>query len=896
MIKLLLSGKRLSNAQISFFLQYLKNSNIFNQNRNSNGTINGSSSDQEKYNTLFADYQILQRKYSDLADSNTRMNDDDDSDDNDTSMMQTQIHKDCETKQKQLEDQIENYKKELEILKEQHQKKIQELRKQNDKLNTDIERSNSSKEDQKLDYEKNIRSLKETINKLEDDAQSLERSYKMKINDLENQLMDLRNNNNHSLSDIKSQLNSKEIQLATLESQLKDLDQQKNVTTAKLTSLTKQLDDKIKEFDQYKSSIENKISKDQLLNDQEADDNNQKIIKKYETEIKSLNQNKENIEKELDDCKQELAKTQKNFTAFTGKHTLEVEYLNKSIEKLETAQKTEKQKVNDLTDEVVQKDKEISQNVFMIKKLKEKVKSLEVVDENNNVSIPQKELDDTFDEISRLKQNIKDLEESQNKKIEQLNETNSKLSILERRLMDNNKELNDVTQLLEKTKEESEKLQIKLNETNRQLENNNERMKSSTDPDAIDLAKLRNELKNQQEKLKNAEAANKKLQDQIINHTTDSVNKINKDIEEKDMFIQELTSTLDTYKQRLQSAEERSHTYKNVLESLRDPHNEEIANKNNEIKKLKLNLQSQSEDVQSLEHQLIALKERNKLLQEKTLANTADVEMLNELHQQIENLKMELSKFQRQSAELKNMNKEQMEQIEDLLKQRKLVNENYNILKNLNEEYKTELKTNKNEYLARENELRETILELENKNMSLNEALNREHITNESRSRDTDLRDYYRLKYHREVRHNNDLRMINYYMNRVSQRTSRQMKMDYRKYNRILSDSRKFEESLNDYDYVEPNRNDPGLRYNTYANSSMNSRYDIRAGPSRYADNSSPLYFSPSRLKFKTVARFVQACVRMKQVALKNHWDDQRIRHLERRIDSTMDNSNNWSI
>ncbi|SCW02275.1 LAFE_0F02850g1_1 [Lachancea fermentati] len=96
--------------------------------------------------------------------------------------------------------------------------------------------------------------------------------------------------------------------------------------------------------------------------------------------------------------------------------------------------------------------------------------------------------------------------------------------------------------------------------------------------------------------------------------------------------------------------------------------------------------------------------------------------------------------------------------------------------------------------------------------------------------------DYYKLRYHREVKQNNDLKVMNEYLNRVLRAGSQHLRLD------IL----KLENEVPGSDKV----------FGAY----------------------------PSRLKFKTVALFVLACVRFRSVALKHRWDDQRLTYLQRKI------------
>lgn len=99
-----------------------------------------------------------------------------------------------------------------------------------------------------------------------------------------------------------------------------------------------------------------------------------------------------------------------------------------------------------------------------------------------------------------------------------------------------------------------------------------------------------------------------------------------------------------------------------------------------------------------------------------------------------------------------------------------------------------------------------------------------------------DQLDYYRLKYHREVAHTNDLNVMNDYLNRVLRASAQHVRLD------IL-------------------------------------KLENEAPPDAF-----PEFTYRGRLRFKTVALFVLAAVRVQRVSLKLRWDSQRLNYLQKKI------------
>ena len=878
---ILLSGKRLSTAQINFFLQYLKSSNIFNKpNRNSDQ----SAADQERYNTLHSDYMVLQRKYSDLIDRNSANIDDNDSNADD----EEPNHDECEKKHHELEKQIVGYKKELDILKSQHQKKIQQLNDLNTELTTDIQDQKKISNDKKIKYEANIQSLNEMVDTLESEKLKLEREYKSKIHQLESELIDLRNGQQHSMTDLERQLRLKVDEISSLEQQITAVTSEKNSSSLRLEEINRELKSKTDEFNSYKSNIESKLSQSHISNT-ELQEAEQRNIETYIKQIESLTQEKKETTEKLSECQKKLTETDHVLSALKVKHALEVKYMTESVTKLSEETKGNRATIDQLKDEIIQKDKEISQNIFMIKNFKEKIQILEdglKVDKTHAPGVSEGLFKSKLNEISTLQSKINQLEIQITEKENDLTHASRQIKELESDLQKANETVKSTTEQLHLLEKVIGTKQSTIDENLKTISELQGKLNSFPIGDDEKAKKLSERLQQLTDELNNSKATNSKLQDQIINSATESANKVSKIIEEKERRIQELEDEAKVRTQNLKHLKERLNKAETAIDSLEEPNDSHVHELQTEVRKVRRHAQEQSEEIDMLKHEITLLRETNKRLKEQSTSNHLEAD--NDLRDhvlRIEELNNALTKAQKKIDTLQNLNKSQGESMNDLLERFRIMNDSYRIMKSTQLETEDKVDILKKENQAREDELRETILAIENKNALLNDALDREKYSNQNRSRDQDLRDYYRLKYHREVRHNNSLRIINEYLNRVSQRTTAQINRDYNKYSRMLSTSRNREDSMDDYEYRD--RRSPfesDLRYNYDSGES-------RRRPNRFTDTASPLYFSRSKLKFKTVARAVQACVRMRQIAIKNHWDDQRINHLSSKLGNSDPNS-----
>ena len=116
-------------------------------------------------------------------------------------------------------------------------------------------------------------------------------------------------------------------------------------------------------------------------------------------------------------------------------------------------------------------------------------------------------------------------------------------------------------------------------------------------------------------------------------------------------------------------------------------------------------------------------------------------------------------------------------------------------------------------------------------------------IKNINKSSLQDEVDFYRLRYTNEVQQNNDLKVMNEYLNRVLRASSQHVKLDILKL-----------------------ENEVPL-YSKYSEFPFNS----------------PMKTSRP-MKFKTVALFVLSVVRMQQTIDRRRWDKQRMDYLQRKI------------
>lgn len=386
---------------------------------------------------------------------------------------------------------------------------------------------------------------------------------------------------------------------------------------------------------------------------------------------------------------------------------------------------------------------------------------------------------------------------------------------------------------------------------------------ASKDAKAIEreLADKKDALAVTKQKLREAEELSKTLEKQIIESTTKASEKNSLRVQEKEAEIQELRNQLrvledshrselheslesDKYEKRRLSRE--ISLLKEEIKAMQESNDREVEvwkakceSLNKENERL-LNQEMGSIDVikRKLNDKLAEIERLNKLLEESRVEKSELGDRFSQLQTSKERYKEELkkivSKFEHLSKQYIRLRETRGADIGDSQGSSTL-REKYNTMK---QRLLDELKLLQEENLSLERKL----LESRSKNIESGSLQQR------SNSNSQDRIDYYKLKYHSEVKQNDDLKTMNEYLNRVLRAISQHVRLDLLKI-----------------------KNEVGTDLPSYFTSD------------RYYPLSNNLA-SKHRPRFKTVALFVLACVRMKQTAVRRRWDEQRLRYLQRKM------------
>lgn len=408
---------------------------------------------------------------------------------------------------------------------------------------------------------------------------------------------------------------------------------------------------------------------------------------------------------------------------------------------------------------------------------------------------------------------------------------------------------------------------IELSNSIKKLNEDHELLKSkmqNVGNDKLTISNLEEELKQTKRKMDDAVILTKKLQNQIIDNTTKNTEKSSQRVREKDLEIETLKRKIEMHEEEYE---------KNIQVKIRK------LEKENDLSKDQLNrqillLQEEAGSIrESYERELMIWKDKcNSLSKENSKIQEQGQDSLKDLKRELNSKNSEMERLNNLIARSKE------EQLE--------VNRTISRLQNSKDSYKEELKKigTKFEYLSKEyvklkekesnmpyrdkgenqvlkekyNTMKQRLLEelrsLQDENLSLERRL----LDRSSRSQDNNIPlktntinqdqiDYYRLKYNTEVRQNNDLRIMNEYLNRVLRASSQHVRLDL-----------------------------------------LKIRNEVKAPiPSVFrSEFQNPLepFHRRRHLRFDTVALFVLSCVRMKHAAIRRKWDEQRLKYLQRKI------------
>ena len=416
---------------------------------------------------------------------------------------------------------------------------------------------------------------------------------------------------------------------------------------------------------------------------------------------------------------------------------------------------------------------------------------------------------------------------------------------------------------------------------------------------------LKEELQASREELSNANSLAQELRNQVINNATMSSKIVSKRLDDKNKEIDEFKYEIEILSKKL----------KDQIQSFKLDENKQKDLFSKKMKDLESNWES---DKFSLERELHLLKsEKSSLID----SNKQDVDIwktrVSALERENEILwSKDRDNHQELSKKLSERTKDLTDLMEKLTKaesEKQTLSDTFSKLQFLNEEYKTELRrtvtdleTVTQEYQkAKEHSRRRTInagseIELEetrktlellkgkynnmkkdyliklttlqDENLALEKKLSMKsdfssrssnHSQGDNNSTiQQDKIDYYRLKYYSEVKQNNDLKVMNEYLNRVMKASSQQIRLDMLKLKNEVNPLYSSSQGINRNQYFGNNPyDDYGMNYNS-----------INLKKESY------------RRKFKVIALLVQSCVRMKHSAVRHKWDSQRINYLQRKI------------
>lgn len=831
--------------------------------------IDDLSREKDKNNILNKDNNSLQLEINNLKDQliNTTKDNSAIEDINNN----TKLHENCEREQTILKEQLE-----------QNKIKINEL---NDQINS----LNQKLNDTKLNNDNNNLTNKQ----LNDEN----------LSKLETKVKDLSNLETKHLQEIKS-LNSKlkqsqdefDIKEKTFNNQLKDLRKEKTILKDKLQSEISQYRTKIDSLTQEINNFQNNITnQDDLINKQnhtktqlikcqkdldakirEFDDlqailnNNKKLVSELETKNSTLSQ-------EIDDLtfkfKNELKEKK-----------IQIDTLNVELENYQTRHEKDLQRQDEYTHEINSLKEKIIQLEDAITIHKNEVNNLNSKD--NDV---QSENNELRQEISRLEDNIRQMQDN--------------IEFLKNEIFNNDNELDNVKGNVTKRDEKIIALQKQLDDLENQLstkttvvaEKERELTRLTRQSNQFDEERnhLNDELRIKSDMLAKSNERIKSLENQLFQVTIKTSDETLNIINTKNNEIQSLKDDL----KRITNELDKTLKTNNLIENkLSKKHQAKIKDLQDEIKLLNGMLGSKNEEyetsIRKLADEIDDWRQRYNSLNDT-------------LQKQLEEAQSSTTSSQRerQSNEIDQL----MKNRSDLLNHIDKLENNLRLLQKDNESLKSENSKIKeshsklsdgmenllNKYRERKNEFNAKLMDLENDNIRLERLVEKEKLKNLTRPNESSLSnidsnpvaqdtiEYYRLKYHHEIIHNNDLKVKNEYLKNVLNAMMEQIEKDSRRIKRELT-------------ITSPSSPRFNTLTNTYRNNEFN-RYDRPYSPSGVPYNDMPARYLTSearialRHKFRIRAIVVLSCLKMKQIAESRNQYDRKLEYLERRIRNQRD-------
>lgn len=835
--------------------------------------IDDLSREKDKNNILNKDNNSLQLEINNLKDQ--LINTTKDNSTIDDTQSNTKLHENCEREQTILKEQLEQNKIEIDKLNDQInalKQKLNETKLNNDNntlTNKQLNDENLSKLEAKIENLSNletkhlqeIKSLNLKLKQSQDEMENKEKNFNNQLKDLREEKSVLKDKLQSEINQYKTKIDSLTQEINNFQNNITDqhdLINKQNDTKTQLIKCQRDLDAKTHELDDLQVKL----------------NNNKKLLTELETKNTTLSQNIDDLTLKF---KNELKEKK-----------IHIDTLNTELENYQTRHEKDLQLQDEFTHE--------------INSLKEKIVQLEdaITTHKNELNNINSKDNDAQIENNELRQEISKLEETIQQKQENI-------EFLRNEIFNNDNEIDNVKTTVTKRDEKIKTLQKQLDDLENQLSSkttlvaDKERELARLARQANQFEEERNHL-NDEIKSKNANLTKsneriKSLENQLFQVTIKTSDETLNIINTKNNEIQSLKDDL----KRITNELDKTLKTNSLIETkLSKKHQAKIKDLEDEIKLLNDMLGSKNEEyetsIRKLTDEIDDWRQRYNSLND-TLQN-----QLEEAHSSTASS----SQRERQSNEIDQL----MRNRSDLLKHIDKLETSLRHLQNDNESLKSEntkikeshsklsdgMENLLNKYRERKNEFNTKLMDLENENIRLERLVEKERLKNLTRPNESsfsnvdsnslaqDTIEYYRLKYHHEIIHNNDLKVKNEYLKNVLNAMMEQIEKDSRRIKRELT-------------ITSPSSPRFNILTNTYRNNEYN-RYDIPYNPSSIPYNDIPARYLTTearialRHKFRIRVIGVLSCLKMKQIAESRNQYDRRLEYLERRMRNQRDMNN----
>uniref|UniRef100_A0A336LZF0 CSON008871 protein n=1 Tax=Culicoides sonorensis TaxID=179676 RepID=A0A336LZF0_CULSO len=460
---------------------------------------------------------------------------------------------------------------------------------------------------------------------------------------------------------------SNELEIAR--SDIKELKKKNKALQAEHDDISMQLVEAIQDSDAFKTELEKfkKISTVPQTIDNKITDLNSNLEKVFEEKCE-LQAQLHQATKQIESFKQELNELRATLE--------ELVPIVAEKDKLDHEHQEMKKELQEIQSELIEKSNEIQS---LKQSLEEKDQQLTATETESSQKLNTQET-----EIENLQQALKEMSDS-----------------IEKEEKDDISELKCKIDTLEAERDTIKQQLNSINTENAELISEIERLKSDIEAKELKITDLILADENLNEKLRLQEEEIEKLKSEIqnsidiefkLNEKTEEIEKLLKDLEEKESRITELTATELHLKEKLEG-------HVNEIEALKCVESSENR-ENTENDELKLKLDSLGKEVETAKHQIIKSESENSEL----------LSQINELQKNLESTKNDLDRAFQEIETQKQISDNKETQINELNQKLKSQTENLEVLLKESAEIESDLniKTEKIATLQKELEDRET--------------------------------------------------------------------------------------------------------------------------------------------------------------------------------------------